>query len=1251
MRPFFLVLLAIFRTSSMNTPAVDSDSDHQVVFRVDKRQELAPPPSALGRRVQEHIGGPQALSMKCSTTLIQGGRVITPLAGAGVHTVEGDGKCGWNALRAGLQACLGRARTPNEQQMRAAVARRAMEHVVGAPDVPEDSTAVLSKDQLGRALSVKVPHVLGDVEHGMAAEDKTVRWFCDLARQSAEKWVDITWMSFLASEYGVNIMVWEPSAKHGTVQAYSGNNTAGMFLFEKEDKMDEEGDHWVHLLYREHANPWLARNQNHNLNHFDRLQLGHDAVASFVEVVASAKLQLGTVTLMPSAIYTAGGEAGGSSMVGGEEEDHPEFSMGPLPRGSNSSRSSSGTEGRQAGARKTKKGKVGPKVVVKRPTAGQTAENKKLKGRDASGKHKAGVAPGKKREAVVAPGKRKAGVAPGKRKAGVAPGDGRGAKKKVKTTPTGGRNSSKANGKDDNANYDSDGSIGGGGRRPQANPGRLRYNVAEPEKAGHGHEEDSGAGLQAGVLADQQEEGAGYEEVLKKVADEEKARLKKADERNKTKQHRPRGEVEEEERREREELEEQQQQQEEEEVEDEDEEDEDVVWTDRGIPDFAGTDDHKKRTQRETVSAASLSASAREKLPSLDTFMDSLDESGKFPLHGSMMTCFDMMFPDEAIDLFVDKTNKYVNLCTTPSLPGAKDTRKAHQVEKTRTLGMVTLPEPAFERKHIYGMLGITITMGLTKKTRMRKHWSRSLHDDYPLVRECMSRDLFELLYCRFIHCSDGNAPPRWAGEDKTPNPEFDSKWHIRELEDILNNAWTENMDFNQWLCYDEQMVKTVSTFAHYLMRHSPKKPITHGMKLFAICDIEGYCFVSSVDGGMNGDPKLRVWFDCPLGRTTRHVLHVLLGACKKFGDKIDGSGAYIAMDNYFKSPTLFECLASHDIFAVGTCRSNRTGGAVPYLQSLDRRPVERGEMHFARAGNVAFVQWLDSKEIILCSSIHIAQPHAAIGEPKKEDSDGGDDHFAPLPYRCFVCPLPSRPHPFMFSLRKAGQAGKSLELQQPWMRKDYVANMGGVDTADQQNGSHTHDHKSYTNHWRRVMEGKFEQTFTNIFVMFKKLGKMERAVWDEMLSTELMARPLNTETVAAPASEEGSGPVVAEDGESGLAPPAAMASSAAVVSSDETNGKEDTSEAPPVEELPEDTKAALVKQVEFYFSDENLPTDAFMKKKVKAGGAQGWVPLKVICSFPKVKKLSKDIRAIALALEDSQALVVAKATRVRRKV
>ncbi|CAN0320756.1 unnamed protein product, partial [Laminaria digitata] len=45
-----------------------------------------------------------------------------------------------------------------------------------------------------------------------------------------------------------------------------------------------------------------------------------------------------------------------------------------------------------------------------------------------------------------------------------------------------------------------------------------------------------------------------------------------------------------------------------------------------------------------------------------------------------------------------------------------------------------------------------------------------------------------------------------------------------------------------------------------------------------------------------------------------------------------------------------------------------------------------------------------------------------------------------------------------------------------------------------------------------------------------------------------------------------------------------------------------------------------------------------------------GWVPLRVICNFHKMKKLSKDLSAVASALKQSEALVVGKAARVRRK-
>ena len=117
-----------------------------------------------------------------------------------------------------------------------------------------------------------------------------------------------------------------------------------------------------------------------------------------------------------------------------------------------------------------------------------------------------------------------------------------------------------------------------------------------------------------------------------------------------------------------------------------------------------------------------------------------------------------------------------MSLCTTEPAAGERDQRKPHQKQKSLTLGRTTLPSPAdgrggpFEVKHIYGMIGILVTMGLTKKTRMRKHWSMDVNDDYELVRKCMPRDFFELLYCRFLHFSDANAPPaKVCSDNGTP--------------------------------------------------------------------------------------------------------------------------------------------------------------------------------------------------------------------------------------------------------------------------------------------------------------------------------------------------------------------------------------------------------------------------------------------------------------------------------------------------
>lgn len=67
-------------------------------------------------------------------------------------------------------------------------------------------------------------------------------------------------------------------------------------------------------------------------------------------------------------------------------------------------------------------------------------------------------------------------------------------------------------------------------------------------------------------------------------------------------------------------------------------------------------------------------------------------------------------------------------------------------------------------------------------------------------------------------------------------------------------------------------------------------------------------------------------------------------------------------------------------------------------------------------------------------------------------------------------------------------------------MRMDYAQKMGGVDVADQQNGAHAHDHKSYTNFWRRVTEAKIQQGLTNGWLITrKKVDLLIREVEDKL--------------------------------------------------------------------------------------------------------------------------------------------------------
>lgn len=84
---------------------------------------------------------------------------------------------------------------------------------------------------------------------------------------------------------------------------------------------------------------------------------------------------------------------------------------------------------------------------------------------------------------------------------------------------------------------------------------------------------------------------------------------------------------------------------------------------------------------------------------------------------------------------------------------------------------------------------------------------------------------------------------------------------------------------------------------------------------------------------------------------------------------------------------------------------------------------------------------------------------------------------------------------------------------------------------------------------------------------------------------------------------------------------------------------------SPPDEEL----AARIVAQVEFYFSDANITKDAFLLKHVRRN-KEGYVSLKLISSFKRVKHLTKDWRVVAEALKRSSKLEINDAgTKLRR--
>ncbi|WOH11684.1 hypothetical protein DCAR_0831174 [Daucus carota subsp. sativus] len=85
-------------------------------------------------------------------------------------------------------------------------------------------------------------------------------------------------------------------------------------------------------------------------------------------------------------------------------------------------------------------------------------------------------------------------------------------------------------------------------------------------------------------------------------------------------------------------------------------------------------------------------------------------------------------------------------------------------------------------------------------------------------------------------------------------------------------------------------------------------------------------------------------------------------------------------------------------------------------------------------------------------------------------------------------------------------------------------------------------------------------------------------------------------------------------------------------------HAKSGVSTVPPISPESDSLRSNITKQIEYYFSDENLLTDKFLLSLMDA---QGWVPISIIADFKRVKRMSTDIPFILDALQNSSTVEV----------
>ncbi|KAL2086137.1 hypothetical protein ACEWY4_017196 [Coilia grayii] len=271
-----------------------------------------------------------------------------------------------------------------------------------------------------------------------------------------------------------------------------------------------------------------------------------------------------------------------------------------------------------------------------------------------------------------------------------------------------------------------------------------------------------------------------------------------------------------------------------------------------------------------------------------------------------------------------------------------------------------------FERlslEDLYAFLAMLVFIGVVRTIHIEDYWRTDIFYNFPFPSSVMTQCKFRAI-ARTLRLS---SPADDAENNrKKGSADHDPLGKIRPVYEQMRQACRAHFHPGQNISVDEIKVKAKRCI---VPPRRDLEPMRWGSKLFVLVDSStGYTWdIFTRRGGQGASGAV--------GRLGYQSVMSLVDAA------VLGQGYRLFVDDFHTSPALFrELLAERSVGACGTIREQCAGYPRGRAGGLPRRHrCPRGTLRWIREGPLAFVQWRDARNVLLCSSLHPAHANHTV--------------------------------------------------------------------------------------------------------------------------------------------------------------------------------------------------------------------------------------------------------------------------------